>query len=132
MTRRFMKGISLVYLIVCAALTLALTAPVLAQGDETIRFDLVPASAGIAACVPNASARVTVFPKSDIRGVDTLEVKAEGLPPNTDFVVFLTEGPFSTGVGAVQYIGDFTTNAAGKGKARVDAIILEAFSFGVG
>jgi len=28
----------------------------------------------------------------------------------------------------VQYIGDFTTNAAGRGSLRVDAIIEEAFS----
>jgi hypothetical protein len=31
--------------------------------------------------------------------------------------------------GAVQYIGDFTTNAAGRGSVRVDAIIDEAFAF---
>ncbi len=31
--------------------------------------------------------------------------------------------------GAVQYIGDFTTNAHGTGHVRVDAIIDEAFAF---
>jgi len=31
--------------------------------------------------------------------------------------------------GAVQYIADFTTNAAGRGSVRVDAIINEAFAF---
>ena len=92
------------------------------------RFDLVPASAAIAACLPNATATVTVFAREDVRGVDTLDLHAEGLRPNTTFAVFLTEMPVPP-FGAVQYIGDFTTNAAGRGHVRVDAIIDEAFAF---
>src|SRR6476646_5801119 len=97
-----------------------------AQGPS--RFNLVPASAPIAACLPNAAATVAVFPKEDIRGVDTLDLHAEGLRPNTTFAVFLTQMPVPP-FGAVQYIGDFTTNAAGRGSVRVDAIINEAFAF---
>jgi len=97
-----------------------------AQGPS--RFNLVPASDPIAACLPNASATVAVFPKEDIRGVDTLDLHAEGLRPNTTFAVFLTQMPVPP-FGAVQYIGDFTTNAAGRGSVRVDAIINEAFAF---
>jgi hypothetical protein len=59
--------------------------------------------------------------------VDTLDLKAEGLPPKTSFAVFLTELPEAP-FGAAQYIGDFTTNAAGRGSLRVDAIVEEAFS----
>jgi hypothetical protein len=92
------------------------------------RFELVPASDPIAACLPNAQATVAVFPGEDIRGVDTLDLRAEGLRPNTTFAVFLTEMPVPP-FGAVQYIGDFTTNAAGRGSVRVDAIINEAFAF---
>ena len=92
------------------------------------RFDLVPASDPIAACLPNAAAEVAVFPREDVRGVDTLDLHAEGLRPNTTFAVFLTEMPVPP-FGAVQYIGDFTTNAAGRGSVRVDAIIDEAFAF---
>ena len=99
-----------------------------AQGVRPFRFDLVPASDPIAACLPNAAARVTVFPREDVRGVDTLHLRAWGLPPNTSFAVFLTEMPVPP-FGAVQYIGDFTTNAAGRGHVRVDAIIDEAFAF---
>ena len=106
-------------------LTLILTAR--AQNSATQSFSLAPASDTIAACLPNAAARVTVFSKEGIRGVDTLDLKAEGLPPNTTFAVFLTELPVAP-FGAVQYIGDFTTNAAGRGSVRVDAIIEEAFS----
>jgi hypothetical protein len=98
-----------------------------AQGQEPFRFNLVPASDAIAECLPNASAEVTVFPKEEIRGVDTLDLKADGLKPNTTFAVFLTELPVAP-FGAVQYIGDFTTNAVGRGSMRVDSIIEEAFS----
>ena len=99
-----------------------------AQGPRPSRFNLVPASDPIAACLPNAAATVAVFPREDIRGVDTLDLHAEGLRPNTTFAVFLTEMPVPP-FGAVQYIGDFTTNAVGRGSVRVDAIIDEAFAF---
>ena len=98
-----------------------------AQNPAPLTFNLVPASNAVGNCLPDATARVTVFPKEEIRGVDTLDLKAEGLAANTTFAVFLTERPAGN-VGAVQYIGDFTTNAAGKGSLRVDAIIEEAFS----
>src|SRR5262249_31248316 len=79
-------------------------------------FDLVPASDAIANCtsMPNPAARVTVFPREEIRGLDTLDLHASGLRPNTTFAVFLTQMP-TPPFGAVQYIGDFTTNAAGIG-----------------
>ena len=100
-----------------------------AQAESTISFDLVPASAAVAACLPLATGNVTVALKEETRGVDTLHLTTRGLPPATDFAVFLTSAdafaapPF----GSVQYIGDFTTNAEGVGKLKVDAIIAEAF-----
>src|SRR6266496_3834580 len=99
-----------------------------AQHLSPSRFDLVPASDAIASCLPNAAATVAVFAREDVRGVDTLDLHAEGLRPNTTFAVFLTEMPVPP-FGAVQYIGDFTTNAAGTGSVRVDAIVDEAFAF---
>ena len=101
-----------------------------AQDPRPFSFDLVPASDAIANCtsMPNPAATVAVFPREDNRGVDTLDLHAEGLRPNTTFAVFLTELPVPP-FGAVQYIGDFTTNAAGRGHVRVDAIINEAFAF---
>jgi hypothetical protein len=101
-----------------------------AQDLRPFSFDLVPASDAIANCtsMPNPAATVAVFPREDNRGVDTLDLHAEGLRPNTTFAVFLTERPVPP-FGAVQYIGDFTTNAAGRGHVRVDAIIDEAFAF---
>src|SRR5207237_9513138 len=64
-----------------------------AQGLRPSRFNLVPAAGPIAACLPNAAATVSVFPREDVRGVDTLDLHAEGLRPNTTFAVFLTEMP---------------------------------------
>src|SRR4029079_7619199 len=97
------------------------------EGPVPFRFNLVPASDTIATCLPNAAGTVTVLPKEESRGVDTLDLKAEGLPRNTTFAVFLTELPGSP-FGAAQYIGEFTTNAAGRGSVRVDATIDEAFA----
>jgi hypothetical protein len=100
-----------------------------AHALTTIRFSLVAASAAVKTCLPNATADVTVFHKEDILGVDTLKLQARGLPANTDFAVFLTsDDAFATPpFGAVEYIGDFTTNSAGIGSLKVDAIIAEAF-----
>jgi len=104
---------------------LALTVAAHAESAEPFRFNLVATST---TCFPSASATVTVLPKEETRGVDTLDVKAEELPPNTSFTVFLTELaeiPF----GASEYVAEFTTNAAGRGSVRVDAVIEEAFAF---
>jgi hypothetical protein len=110
------------------SMLLAVSQSAHAQGLRPFSFNLVPASDPIATCLPNAAATVTVFPTEEIRGVDTLDLHAEGLRPNTTFAVFLTQMPVPP-FGAVQYIGDFTTNAAGRGSVRVDAIIDEAFAF---
>lgn len=100
-----------------------------ASASNSLTFNLVQASDAIASCLPNASATVTVFLNEETEGVDTLTLKAQGLPPSTTFAVFLTSSDaFATPpFGAVEYIGDFTTNATGVGSLKVDAIIAEAF-----
>ena len=110
-------------LMILTGLVVARTAH--AQSAEPFRFSLVATSG---TCFPNASATVSVLPKEEDRGVDTLHLKAERLPPNTSFTVFLTElaeFPF----GASEYLAEFTTNAAGRGSVRVNAVIQEAFAF---
>jgi hypothetical protein len=97
-----------------------------AQDQVPFSFDLVPASDTIKTCLPNARAKVTVFPREEVRGVDSFELKASGLIANTGYTVFLTESAVS--VGAVQYIGDFKANANGEGSIRVDTIVEEAFA----
>lgn len=102
-----------------------------ARALEITTFDLAPVKA---ACLPDAVGQVTVFHKEDALGVDTLLLRASGLPANTDFAVFLTSADaFATPpFGTTDYIGDFTTNAAGIGSLKVDAIIGEAFVTAVG
>jgi hypothetical protein len=120
------KGLSV------ALLTLGLTvlcAEGVAHALTQISFKLAPASDAVANCLPDAKAEVTVLDKEDVQGVDTLRLKASGLPADTDFAVFLTSADaFATpAFGDAEYIGDFTTNAAGVGSLKVDAIIAEAF-----
>ena len=100
-----------------------------AQALQAISFSLVPASPAVAACLPDATGNVTVLHKEDTLGVDTLHLDVRGLPANTDFAVFLTSADafVTPAFGAAEYIGDFTTNAAGIGSLKVDAIIAEAF-----
>src|SRR5438128_2878601 len=123
-----MKRSGLSVALVTLGLTVLCTLGV-AHALTTISFSLVPASAAVATCLPDATGDVTVLHKEDILGVDTLHVDVSGLPANTDFAVFLTSADaFATPpFGAVEYIGDFTTNAAGIGSLKVDAIIAEAF-----
>jgi hypothetical protein len=98
-----------------------------AQNRGLQSFTLTPPAGAVATCMPDATARVVVIPSEDILGVDALLLRAQGLPPDTEFTVFLTELP-GPPFGAVQYIGDFTTNAAGRGSLRAESIINEAFS----
>src|SRR4029434_858479 len=128
-----MKKIKMTQLAVALMLvTLGLTVPYargVAHALTTISFHLAPASAGVASCLSDAKGDVTVLHKEDTLGVDTLHLDVRGLPADTDFAVFLTSADaFATpSFGTVEYIGDFTTNAAGNGSLKVDAIIAEAF-----
>lgn len=97
-----------------------------AHALATTTFDLVAKNT---ACLPNAAGQVTVLHREETEGVDTLHLNVSGLPANTDFTVFLTSADaFATPpFGVAEYIGDFTTNAAGVGSLKVDAIVGEAF-----
>jgi hypothetical protein len=123
-----MKRSGLLVVLVTLGLTV-LGANGVAHALTKISFGLVPASAAVANCLPDATGEVTVLHKEDTLGVDTLHLDVRGLSTNTDFAVFLTSADaFATPpFGAVEYIGDFTTNAAGIGSLKVDAIIAEAF-----
>lgn len=97
-----------------------------AHALTTTTFDLVAKNQS---CLPNAAGQVTVLHREETEGVDTLHLNVSGLPADTDFTVFLTSADaFATPpFGTAEYIGDFTTNAAGIGSLKVDAIIGEAF-----
>jgi hypothetical protein len=97
-----------------------------ASKDEA-HLELTPSSAQLAGCMPDAKLEVTVELTTDQVGFDRFKIRAHHLPPNRDFTVFLLEqagSPF----GAAEYIGDFSTNAAGNGHNTFKLIVQEAFS----
>jgi len=95
--------------------------------SNKVEFDLAAASPAIAACLPNAKAKVEVQLTTDAKGFDTFEIEGRGLFPNQAYTVFLLEQPGSP-FGAAEYIGDFTTNGRGRGEGKFRLIVEEAFS----
>jgi len=100
-----------------------------ASGDdvEKLELELTPSSAQLAECMPDATLDVTVELTTDEKGFDSFEIRAQNLPPNRDFTVFLLEqarAPF----GAAEYIGDFSTDKDGDGDNTFELIVQEAFS----
>jgi hypothetical protein len=84
-----------------------------AAADDNVSFNMVrsPALAAFPNCVPKAHAHVTIVPGGP---VEQMFVKAEGLPPNTDFDFFVIQVP-NAPFGMAWYQGDFETNSAGAG-----------------
>ena len=88
---------------------------------------LGPAAAGMDAAGFHASGTVTVIPQEDEVGTDMMKIKVAGLPPDTDFTVFLHELsdiPF----GSSQYLAELHTNKKGKGSVIINTVIMEAFA----
>jgi hypothetical protein len=77
--------------------------------------------------MPKAKVDIKVELKTDKVGFDDFEVSASGLPPKTAFTIFLlqqADSPF----GAAEYIGDITSNDAGRARNEFKLIVQEAFS----
>src|SRR2546428_9262939 len=72
---------------------------------EVVELNLMPSSAHLAACMPDARVDVTVRLTTDVHGVDVFHVQGTGLPPNTTFTTSLIEqaGP---PLGAAEHAGD--------------------------
>jgi len=94
----------------------------------------LPCSAAVAstpgtmlACLPDAAAGATAFPSQALRRVDSLNLKAKGLPPNMELSVFMTELQVGR-AGSLDYIGELQTNSDGRGAMRVDAVANDAVS----
>jgi hypothetical protein len=86
----------------------------LAWDDENEhKFDLVrsPALNAFPNFVPNAHGRVKI---ESVGPVEIMDVKVEGLPPNTDFDFFVIQIP-NAGFGLSWYQGDIETNRHGVG-----------------
>lgn len=99
-----------------------------ARPANQVKLKLTPSSPQLAACFPDAKAKVKVDLTTEEIGKDTFSIKARGLQPDTTFTLFLIEKaglPF----GAVEYFGDFTTDAYGRASNDFDLIVEEAFAF---
>jgi hypothetical protein len=103
---RISHGSLLASLLVSSAL-IAATPPAFAKKYS---FDM-PVSAGAATCLPNATAHVTITPHG---ATDEMHVRAKGLPPNTDFDLFVIQVPTAP-FGFSWYQGDVETDDNGVG-----------------
>jgi hypothetical protein len=115
---------------VSGLVALGLTGPLAAQGSgkDQINFNLVRSQAATAAkCLPKATANVTIENRNLQQAVETLTLKAHGLPPNTDFDFFVIQVP-NKPFGLSWYQGDFETNSSGAGQqSYVGRFSVETF-----
>lgn len=94
-------------------------------GGKTITFKMVPTNADIAACLPHASATVTV---KNVEGGQRMTVEVKGLVPETDYDLFVTQVPHAA-FGVSWYQSDLHTDRHGNGEAKVRGIFSnETFS----
>ena len=106
------------------------TAQLSPMQEETIKRDLVligPAKDGLLAAGFNPTGTIKVFLTEEDEGFDRMKVDIEGLPPDTDFTLFLHELsdiPF----GSSQYLAEMHTNKHGKASITVRTVIEEAFA----
>jgi hypothetical protein len=100
------------------------------QADNAVTRDLVmlgPAAQGLKSAGFNPSGTVTVLPTESEVGTDKMTISVKGLPPKTDFTVFLHELsdiPF----GSSQYIASMHSNKKGKASVEINTVIMEAFA----
>jgi hypothetical protein len=104
------------------------SAPAAQRAVRTVTLNLEASTPKLRSCFPHARSRVTVALTTDAVGKDSFTIQAWGLRPSTGFTVFLIEkagSPF----GAVEYIGDFTTDKQGRALNVYHLIVEEAFAF---
>ena len=122
--RRLILGVSGAVLV---AATLAMGTAVAAKMDRA-SFKMV-VSGGAATCLPNASADVRI---RSVGPVEIMDVDVEGLPPKTDFDLFVIQVP-TTPFGVSWYQGDIETNRNGRDHRRfIGRFSIETFAVSPG
>lgn len=91
-----------------------------AAGDSTT-FNMVKSAGAVACLKATARGQVTI---SDLGAVQNMHVQVFGLPPNTEFTLFVINTPTAPFTPA-WYQGDITTNASGKGVVDVSGIFSD-------
>jgi hypothetical protein len=113
-----------------AAASAASAAPAAAAGhhDSSFTFNLVP-SPNIAACLPNATGKVTITPGKQN---DVMKVSISGMPAHAGFDLFVIQQPLAP-FGVSWYQTDVNANAYGDGSATVQGVFdVETFSVSPG
>ena len=102
--------------------------PSAARAVTTVTVNLRTSTPALKKCYPSSRSQVTVALTTDTLGKDSFVIRAWGLRARTDYTVFLIQkaGP---NFGAVEYIGDMTTNRYGQAHNRFKLIAEEAFAF---
>ena len=117
----FSAGTALLSLLVTAA-------PILAASNDTLSFELVP-SGGVKTCLPKAAGTVQITPAGP---VELMEVTVKGLPPDSDFNLFLIQVPTAP-FGISWYEGDIHTDKNGNGHQHFTGrFSIETFAVAVG
>ncbi|MEN3335423.1 MAG: hypothetical protein V7641_4788 [Blastocatellia bacterium] len=102
----------------------------LQEDEDVIKRDLVligPAKDAMLRAGFNPSGSIKVVASEEELGVDKLKISIQGLPPKTDFTVFLHELsdiPF----GSSQYLAEMHTNKAGRASITISTVIVDAFA----
>src|SRR6478735_12617999 len=122
---RISSGSLLASLLVSSALLVA-SPPAFAK---KFAFDM-PVSAGAATCLPNAKAHVIITPNG---ATENMHVRATGLPPNTDFDLFVIQVPTAP-FGFSWYQGDVETGADGRSATHhfIGRFSIETFAMAPG
>jgi hypothetical protein len=104
------------------------TAGARTHASSSYSFALVP-SPNIAACLPDASGKVTITPGSEN---DVMTVSISGMPANAGFDLFVIQEPLKP-FGVSWYQTDVNANAYGDGSATVRGVFdVETFSVSLG
>jgi hypothetical protein len=120
--RRFAIGLS------AAVLVAGISASVVSAATTVFSFHMQP-SAGARACIPNASAAVSIH---SLGPVETLDVSASGLPAHTDFDLFVIQVPTAP-FGVSWYQGDLQTDSNGRATGHfVGRFSIETFAVAPG
>jgi hypothetical protein len=84
--------------------------------DDEFKFEMVrtPNLVAFPACLPNASAKVTIEPRGE---AEEMRVKVRGLPADVKFNLFVIQQP-NPPAGMAWYQGEVQTNKHGRGAAK--------------
>lgn len=114
--QRFSCARNVAALCVLAVAALTASPGVAAAAGNTFKFALVrsPALSTSAGCAPNASGSASI---QHVGSVEVLNVRVTGLPPSTNFDLFVIQVP-NKPFGMSWYQGDIDTNRNGVGKGK--------------